>query len=72
MKYVCLVCGRSFPYLAAWYYHIVREHPELEPEWARSVRLALGRRPPLWEVLKDVRSEGLVVVIRERGGRGDG
>ena len=70
MKYVCLACGRSFPYLSAWYWHIVREHPELEPEWARNVRLALGRKPRLWEVLEDARSEGLVAVIRERGGSG--
>jgi hypothetical protein len=69
MKYVCLACGRSFPYLAAWYRHLVRAHPELEPEWARSVRLGLGRRPPLWEVLKDARLEGLVAVVRERGER---
>jgi hypothetical protein len=68
VRYVCLVCGRSFPYLAAWYRHLVREHPELEPEWARSVRLGLGRRPSMWEVLKDARLEGLVAVIRERGG----
>jgi hypothetical protein len=36
------------------------------------VRLALGRKPPLWEVLKDVRAEGLVAVIREKGVRGGG
>jgi hypothetical protein len=69
MKYTCLICGRSFPYLAAWYQHLIRCHPELEPEWARNVRLALGRRPRLWAVLEDAWSEGLVAVIRERGER---
>ena len=69
MKYVCLACGRSFPSLAVWYCHLVREHPELEPEWAKSVRLGLGRRPRLWEVLRDAREEGLVHVVRERGER---
>ena len=72
MRYVCLVCGAQFPYLRAWYQHLIRCHPELEPLWAKNLRLALGRKPPLWEVLKDVRSEGLVAVIRERGVRGDG
>jgi hypothetical protein len=68
VKYLCLACGRSFPYLAAWYWHIVREHPELEPEWARNVRLALGRKPSLWAVLEDARAAGIVAIIRERGG----
>ena len=69
MRYTCLVCGRSFPYLAAWYRHLVRTHPELEPDWARSVRLGLGRKPSLWEVLEDARAAGLVHVARRRGER---
>jgi hypothetical protein len=66
MKYVCLACGRSFPYLAAWYWHIVREHPESEPEWSRAMRLE-GRRPRLWGVLEDARAAGIVAIIREKG-----
>jgi hypothetical protein len=69
VKYMCLACGRSFPYLSAWYWHIVREHPELEPGWARSMRLGLGRKPSLWAVLEDARAAGIVAIIR---GRGDG
>jgi hypothetical protein len=65
VKYVCLACGRILSSLATWYYHIVREHPELESGWAKNMRLGLGRRPPLWEVLKDARAEGLVIVVRE-------
>ena len=72
MRYVCLVCGAQFPYLRAWYQHLLSQHPELEPEWARNVRLALGRRLRLWAVLEDARSEGLVAIIREKGVRGGG
>jgi hypothetical protein len=64
VKYTCLICGRSFSYLAAWYQHLIRCHPELEPDWARSVRLGLGRKPRLWEVLEEAREEGLVAVVR--------
>jgi len=70
VKYYCTVCGSNFSYLAAWYHHLVHCHPELEPEWAKAVRLGLGRRPRLWRVLRDAREVGLVVV--ERGGEGRG
>ena len=69
MKYKCVICGSSFSYLAAWYHHLVRCHPELEPEWAKALRLGLGRKPKLWEVLWDVWEAGLVVVEREGGSR---
>jgi len=68
VKYRCTVCGNEFTYLAAWYWHLVRCHPELEPEWARNLRLSLGRKPRLREVLRDARAAGLVAL--ERGGRG--
>ena len=69
MKYRCVICGSSFSYLAAWYHHLVHCHPEVEPEWAKALRLGLGRKPKLWQVLKDARGAGLVAI--ERGG-GDG
>jgi len=63
VKYYCTVCGSSFSYLAAWYHHLVHRHPELEPAWAKVVRLE-GRKPKLWEVLWDAWEAGLVVVER--------
>jgi len=68
MKYYCTVCGSSFDTLAVWYHHLVRCHPELEPEWAKALRLGLGRKPKLWQVLRDARAVGLVVVERGDGG----
>lgn len=55
----CKLCGREFGNLEAWYNHLIRVHPELEPEWSRTLRLE-GRRPPLWDVLKDAEAAGLV------------
>ena len=66
MRYVCLACGSSFPYLRAWFNHLIRSHPESEPEWSRAMRLE-GRRPRLWDVLEDARAAGIVAIIRERG-----
>jgi len=70
VKYRCVICGNSFSYLSEWYHHLVRCHPESEPEWAKALRLGLGRKPRLWQVLKDAREAGLVAV--ERGGVGRG
>ncbi len=72
MKYRCVICGSSFSYLAAWYQHLLRCHPELEPEWAKALRLGLGRKPKLWQVLRDAREVGLVVVERGGGSRVSG
>jgi len=66
VKYVCLVCGAQLPYLRAWFNHLIRSHPESEPEWSRAMRLE-GRRPRLWDVLEDARAAGLVAIIREKG-----
>jgi len=63
VKYRCLICGSSFNHTHPWYEHLVREHPELEPAWARALRLE-GRKPKLWEVLWDVWEAGFVVVER--------
>jgi hypothetical protein len=57
--YRCKLCGREFGSLSAWYNHLIRSHPESEPEWARSVRLE-GRRPQLWDAFKDAEAAGLV------------
>jgi hypothetical protein len=54
--YRCRLCGREFGSLSAWYNHLIRVHSESEPEWARSLRLE-GRRPKLWEVLRDAEPE---------------
>jgi len=56
--YRCKLCGREFFGLGAWYSHLIRSHPESEPEWSRTLRLE-GRRPPLWDVLKDAEAAGL-------------
>jgi hypothetical protein len=57
--YKCKLCGREFGSLSAWFNHLIRSHPELEPEWSRTLRLE-GRRPQLWDVLKDAEAAGLV------------
>ena len=54
--YRCKLCGREFGSLSAWYNHLIRSHPESEPEWSRTLRLE-GRRPPLWKVLQDAEPE---------------
>jgi hypothetical protein len=60
VKYVCLACGRSFEYLSAWYQHLIRCHPELEPDWARSMRLLITpretRREQMKATLRDARN----------------
>jgi hypothetical protein len=57
--YRCKLCGREFGSLSAWYNHLIRVHPESEPEWSRTLRLE-GRRPQLWKVLQDAEAAGLV------------
>jgi len=63
--YRCKLCGREFGSLSAWFNHLIRTHPELEPEWSRTLRLE-GRRPPLWDALKDAEAVGLVTRFRAR------
>jgi len=63
--YRCKLCGREFGSLSAWYNHLIRVHPESEPEWSRTLRLE-GRRPQLWDVLKDAEDAGLVERFRAR------
>jgi hypothetical protein len=67
VKYTCLICGRSFPYLAAWYQHLIRCHPELEPDWARVYRFE-GRRVSKWRVYLDLKSGGKVEVAVDEPG----
>jgi hypothetical protein len=63
--YRCKLCGREFGSLSAWYNHLIRVHPESEPEWSRTLRLE-GRRPQKWDVLKDAKAAGLVERFRAR------
>jgi len=59
----CLLCGRRLGSLAAWYRHLLREHPDAEPGWARVLRLE-GRRVSLWRVYLDLKGEGLVKAFK--------
>jgi hypothetical protein len=63
--YRCKLCGREFGSLSAWFNHLIRVHSESEPEWSRTLRLE-GRRPPLWDVLKDAEGAGLVERFKAR------
>jgi len=56
--YRCKLCGKEFFGLKAWYNHLIRSHPESEPEWSRTLRLE-GRRPQLWKVLQDAEPEAV-------------
>ena len=62
--YRCGLCRakgalKEFGSLSAWYKHLAKVHPEFEPEWARVMRLE-GRKPPLWQVLRDSEAAGFV------------
>jgi hypothetical protein len=57
--YRCKLCGREFGSLSAWFNHLIRVHPENEPEWSRTLRLE-GRRVQLWDALRDSEAAGLV------------
>jgi hypothetical protein len=63
--YRCKLCGREFGSLSAWYNHLIYLHSESEPDWSRTLRLE-GRRPQLWQVLRDVEDGGLVERFRAR------
>jgi len=55
----CLLCGRRFASLRAWYRHLQLQHPDAEPGWAWAMRME-GRRVSVWRVYKDCKLEGVV------------